>query len=234
MVLVALFVFVVSPGPTEASPLQQARILESALTDLQSVALDGADDSAISGNALSESKRDNVAVQAIGLRLDLHRQVQRAIKLGQSNTYVRNRLKNLEADLADLNTLAHQSGISAAIKLAYGDVEAAWLELEEELQGVSQVLSATCVGKFGGNFFNKKTHVECTVNGTGAVSYYVEFKNEGQTASAQGPLTESLSQQTFSSDKVSIGNYANFDVYLLDTSGDYHLVASGQAEGNPF
>jgi hypothetical protein len=245
---IALIVFVASPALAKAEPLQRARALETTLDTLKTVALDSADNAAMNQNKNAEAKRDAVATQAVGLALDLHQEVQRAIKLGFSKNQVRNRLENLEPDLIDLSSQVNQNGVAQPVRNAFEAVENAWFALASELQGQGPPqppppmgggkFTADCVGKFGGNFFKKQTHVECTVKGKGAVAYSVQFQNQVGggvlKASADGALNPSLNQQTFTSNKVSVGNFAHFWVWVRANGGKWQLADQGQAQGNPF
>ncbi len=245
--VLALFALVVSPALAAAEPQQRANAVDASLEDLRAIALDSADHAALNQNPQAENRRDAVATNAIGLALDFHQEVLRAIKLGQPRNVVRNRLQNLEADLNNLNNLVNQNGVNQVVRNAFDDVEDAWFSLESELQGGGPnpppppgggAFSANCEGKFGGNFFVKQTHVECTIKGKGAVAYNVQFQNNvnGQLfkAADDGPLNPNVNQQTMISDKVSVGRFANYWVYVRDGHNKWHLVDQGQAQGNPF
>ena len=227
------------PVTASAAPSNDAKALEKALNSLTTVALNAADDAAKQGANLATVRRDNVADEASILRFAVHRQVFRAIVLGYSNLQVNQQLQSLQNDLMDLDNAVSAKGTGLAIFNAYKDVLTAWDKLENSLAGVgTNSFVGSCVGKFGGNFFNKKTHVECSAKGLGAFAYRVEFQNQvsGQTVSAtvKGLLSPLKFHQTFSSQSVSVGNYAQFRVYVVDKSNTSHLVATGQASGNPF
>ena len=237
------------PTSANAAPANDAKALEASLLTLRAAALNSADSAANAGSSSIRNRRDNVADEASLLAFRVHRRVLRAIGQGYSKTQVYQRLQQLQSSLVDLDDAVLAAGTGSAIQNRYQQVLYAWQALEDSLTGPGpgpgpgptpgpNPFWGQCSGKFGGNFFNKKTHVECSTKGIGAIAYRVEYQNQvsGQTVSGstQGVMSPGKWQQTFKSAPVSVGKYAQYRVYLIDTTHTSHLIASGQATGNPF
>lgn len=215
-----------------------AHLLVDAIQKLEKSAFEQADNMAEDHLDRGVRELDRVSDAANLLERTLRRQVLREMhdldghdRFGRTlNAIEAREYRDLQIALEDLNRAG------AGIHFEIVDVEQAWRGFERTLRPFPSQVSATCNGKFGGNFFNKSSHVECTINGAGLTRYEVEFSNPqvGAQQSVQGSLDGRQRQQSITSSKVSVGRNANYTVYVVNFRGERIQVAQGVCQGNPF
>lgn len=219
--------------------LRAADSLTGSLGLLSTEALLAADFAEQNRDLRSASDFDRVADSASSLKLDVHRRVLRVLKVGGPGAEFR-----AERELQGLGRSQEELGLLIQ-RLPAGSLRSAesvrrdWRQLEDSFRGPGPgpggEISATCTGRSGGNFFNPKSHVECTIVGHGASAYEVTFFNDrGAQANAQGPLDPRQRSQAIVSEKVQVGWTPSFVVTVIDRGGNRVKVAEGRCGGSPF
>lgn len=220
-----------------------AENLVRALQQLGQAALQAGDREATRSSTGNEHGLNNIAEQAYKLVVKTHTEILRPLMAGESPRQVERELSHLSYEIEDLERGVRQSRYRS-VALAYNQVDHSMHDLERALDGRGGDLpddrtpqvSASCAGNYGGNFFDKKTSVECRIFGKGIAGYKVELFNTdlGARVERSGRLDPNSSQQTFKTQNASVGRGASYVVYAITQRGRTIQVASGVATGNPF
>ncbi len=223
---------------------QAASNLIDAIQKLDDQAFDQADDFSEKGMNNAVAQLDQVADAASTLERALRRQVIRELQDRDGHDRFGRTLRSLEnneyANLSRAIDNLNRGGFG--VQFAIREVEQAWRAFERAIQNDAQnhhgggAITGQCNGKFGGNFFQKQSHVECSVNGSGVTGYEVHFNNPqtNQSDVVRGTLDPRQRQQNFTSSKSAVGRSAQFAVYVITRNGDRKLLSSGTCQGNPF
>ncbi len=229
---------------TSSMAVQKAQDVAGAISEVTVQALEYADMAAVNNRSNREYNMDEIAKSTGRLFLQFNKKIIRDLKKGERSRDVVRELRQMERSFDDVKYAI--GGLrGGALQNEWNDVESSLNRLERTLSrgggGGGQPtpggnISASCQGRFGGNFFDKKTSVTCSVHGRGASGYIVEFFNTESNlrGSTSGILQAQKSSQQFKTENVHVGRSAQFQVYITTRNGRRKLVASGTATGNPF
>jgi hypothetical protein len=99
---------------------------------------------------------------------------------------------------------------------------------EENFEFDLTQITGSCIYDIGGNFFNPKTKVNCSIFGVGAKSYEIKVNN---ITKWNGQLDETLEKQDIWAAQNKVGGHAvDYQVYIIEKDGSRTLVSEQLSE----
>ena len=226
--------------------VEKAHEVSEALEAITVKALKAGDNAAMNGNQNRVQKMNAIADASSYTSLKFYKSVVRKLKTGAGINRAGQAFSRMSDSFFDIeNKIESLYGNGFQRQLA--DMKSSLNELRRTFRrggggGGGRPtpprtnITASCKGTFGGNFFDKKTSVQCTVYGKGAVGYEIKFSNPETRASAAtyGQLNSRSNSQSFKTENVHVGRSAQYTVFVKTANGRSIRVASGVATGNPF
>ncbi|OUR95497.1 hypothetical protein A9Q84_16830 [Halobacteriovorax marinus] len=87
-------------------------------------------------------------------------------------------------------------------------------------------ITGSCTLDVGGNLFDPKSKIECTVYGQGAVGYEVRVKSTYRNSIKwQGELVRREARQTFLTSKQKVGGHSSrYEIFVIHNNGQKILI----------